>query len=384
MKILYFYPENPLLGNQGNNSRAIAMLNFFKKNNFKVDFVGEESKKFKPYDVIKLKELKLIDNGFLLNEYIRKKNPISFFLYSSLPNKIGLKIKDFDRLRFNQINRFNEIIKSNEYDFIIISYAYWANLVINNTNIDRNKTKLIIDTHDFLTAHFKKSKYFNIGKYFEKEITIAKYFDFIITISIEEKYIFSQFIEEKKVIYASHGLKSNFETYQKKYDIVYVASDNEHNRFGINWFFENVYTLLPKEFQICIIGKINNFMDLGKYSNVTQIEFVEVIDEIYKKSKIAICPIFSGTGIKIKVLEALSYGIPVVCNQQGVVGLVNKSNNGCLVTNDAEEFSTNLIDLIHNDSFYIQISNLAKNFFSNNYDENIVYRDLTKILRKEI
>jgi len=54
--------------------------------------------------------------------------------------------------------------------------------------------------------------------------------------------------------------------------------------------------------------------------------------EFYQNVSIVICPMFSGTGVKIKVLEALSYGIPVVTNQRGVDGLLNKSANGCLVT----------------------------------------------------
>lgn len=46
MRILYFYPENPLSLNQGNNARANALLEYFKNRSIEVDFVGVESKEF--------------------------------------------------------------------------------------------------------------------------------------------------------------------------------------------------------------------------------------------------------------------------------------------------------------------------------------------------
>lgn len=379
MKILYFYPENPLHLTQGNNARAFSLLNYFKNRNIDVDFVGEKSVFFHYKDINNLIDDKLIKNGVLLSEYLRKEHPVSYFFYESLPEKIGLKIRDFDRLRYKQVSNFNKMLKENQYDYIIISYAYWAKLVINNPNIDRTKTKLIIDTHDFLTSQFNTNMKFKLGKYFEKEITTLQYFDYVMAISIEEKYLFSQFIDEEKVLLVSHGLKENFQSEALDYDVVYVASDNDHNLKGAKWFLDKVYPLLPKDIKIVIVGKINISIK-NSYSNITQINFAPDVNQIYSKSKIAICPMFSGTGIKIKVLEALSFGIPVVCNSKGVDGLVNKTNNGCLVTNDVQTFSDYIIKLISDRNTYENTSQKAKLFFNEYYEEKVCYRELTTIL----
>ena len=39
MKILYFYPDNPLDMSQGNNARALTLLDYFKKRNVVLDFM---------------------------------------------------------------------------------------------------------------------------------------------------------------------------------------------------------------------------------------------------------------------------------------------------------------------------------------------------------
>lgn len=376
MKVLYFYPENPLSHIQGNNARALSLLNYFKSRNIKVDFVGVESDVFHSENIKELEEKKLIHKGYLLKELKRKKNQIKYFFHYSLPNRLYGRIKHFNRLRFQHQSHFNRILKSNEYDYIIISYAYWAELVIDNSYV--KNAKLCIDTHDFLTSQFQDLSGFNLGKYFQKEIELLNNFDKIFVISSEENYLFSQFVK-KEVITLSHLIEnnSNRTTSNKKYDLIYVASNNEHNRVSAKWFFNEVYPLLNKELGILVIGKICNYIE--NFGNVTKLSFAENLDDYYLTSKIAVCPMLSGTGLKIKVIEALSFGLPVVCNLRGADGLINKNNNGCLITDIPEEFA-NYIELLLNDKeFYSETSNYGKKYFLNCNDTETGYKKIDLI-----
>ena len=84
----------------------------------------------------------------------------------------------------------------------------------------------------------------------------------------------------------------------------------------------------------------------------------------------------SGTGLKIKVVESLSYGIPVVCNERGVDGLLSKINNGCLVSNNPNEFASFIEKLLNDEKYYNKISGEGKNFFAQSLDETIVFKKL--------
>lgn len=378
MKILYFYPENPILVNQGNNARALSLLNYFKDRKHRVDFVGEQSNNFGLDSILELQNKNLISKGFLLKDFNRKKNKIKYFFFYSLPNKIKGKIKDFDRTRFGQKNYFNQILKNNNYDFIIISYAYWASLIKDNKNT--KNAKLIIDTHDFLTSQFQSQKNFNLGKYIQKEINILNLFDKTLVISNEEKYVFSQFCSNEVEI-VTHSLPKNFEFKQdnKKYDLVYVASNNDHNIKSAKWFFNNVYPLLSKDIKICVVGRIGAFCPDN--DNIEKIEYIQNLDLIYSVSKVAICPMLSGTGLKIKVIEAMSFGLPIVCNERGVDGLLNKTKNGCLVTNEAKMFSLYIEKLLKDNLYYESISLESEIYFSENHFVEAVYNDLDKVFK---
>lgn len=379
--ILYFYPDNPAILDQGNNARANALLQYFKKRSFIVDFVHECNSE----EITILKEQNLIRNEWQLKKTVLNFKHLIFKIAPTKINKGICKIFwknryktniDLDRLKKGYKELFESILKENTYDYIIISYINWLNLVKDSKHL--KDAKLIIDTHDFITSQLHKEKHFKLGYYFEREIEALRFFDKIWAISIEEQFLFSQFIDTQKVELIPHGTKDNTDksSKNKNIDLLYVASNNPHNIKSIQWFFDKVYPLLPTSINITTIGKICEF--IPNLNNVTKIHFVENLDQYYQKTKICLCPMLSGTGLKIKVVESLSYGIPVVCNSRGVDGLLNKSKNGCLVTDSEIEFSKNILKLLSNETFYKKTANNAQSFFKDTLSELVAYQNLDK------
>lgn len=382
-RILYFYPENPLGNNQGNNSRALSLLKFFKNKGYSLDFIGESTENFQQKDIELLIQKGLVNKGYLFPRFKKSKNQLSYFFKYYLPNKIFNKPEKLNEVKPGVQSFFNAIVSKNKYNIILISYASWASLVIDNKYINRSQTILINDTHDFLTSQYQNYKDFELGNYFRNEIKNLKYFDYILTISVEEKYLFSQFIPENNVRLVPHGLPAQHTTDVNKhcdFDILYVASNNSHNVQGAHWFFTNVFPKINQNIKILVIGKIVNHLEL-EAPNITKIERVEDLSQYYQNSKITICPMFSGTGLKIKVIESLSFGLPIVCTEKGVDGLINKSNNGCLVTNDSDTFAKSITQLITNEDIYRKYQLESIEFFNKNYSLDTVYNNLKIILQ---
>ena len=75
----------------------------------------------------------------------------------------------------------------------------------------------------------------------------------------------------------------------------------------------------------------------------------------------------SGTGIKIKVLEALSHSLPIVTNRRGVDGLVNKKSNGCIVESTGKGFAKAILRLLKDESFYLEKKKEAETYFLENH-----------------
>src|SRR5690606_8209935 len=86
---------------------------------------------------------------------------------------------------------FRGLVLQNEYDYIVISYIYWADLIHDIRSFSNART--IIDTHDFMTSQCQQNTNFQLGPFFEEEISRLRMFDEIWTISVDEQYLFSRF-----------------------------------------------------------------------------------------------------------------------------------------------------------------------------------------------
>ena len=382
-KILYFFPHNPLEKNSGCKTRALNLLLYFKKRNFQVDFLGiyHKGSDWFQQDINHFQSSGLVRNVDILKEKPVRENPIKRFLNYKLPKYLyqrKLKIQESipNYATYYIKFQFDNLLKRETYDYIIISYAYWADLIRNNPLTGTAKT--IIDTHDFLTAQHQSDEGFILGSAFQDEIRRLMLFDEVWAISTDEEYIFNQFCKNKirlipVMLDQPHTIIPIAEN--KQYDLLYIASDNQHNIRSAKWFFEEVYPLLPTNINICVIGAVIKHIDIS-YLNVTNVIFAEDIDQYYSKTKVVICPMLTGTGVKVKVVEALSYGLPVVCTSRGVDGLPNKTNNGCLVSNNAKQFAENILSLLNDPAFYQKQCVLSKELFDINFKQSKCYKNL--------
>ena len=368
-KILYFMPDNPTSGKAGNLTRANQMLKYLQSisQNYEIDFlsIGDWGDWDKVNKAEFLRQHPNV-NLHLINRKGSKTNKLKAFFQYKLLNIIPKLLKGTSVDITNPFlrNKVKKFINKSNYDKVIISYASWAKII---DGISKGP-HLIIDTHDFITAQ-SREKIGKIGKLFQDEIQILKKFDEIWTYSVEEEYIFEQFTDKKvTLIPVSLPLNFNEENSGFKYDVIYVASNNPHNIAGINWFLKEVLPFL-KNVKIHIIGKICT--QIGDHENVVKHGMVDDLNDYYKNAKVAICPMLSGTGIKIKVIEALSYGIPVVTNRRGVDGLVNKKENGCLVTDDPKMFAEEITHLLEDEIFYNRVKNEGISYFKNNHDPKL-------------
>ncbi|MBK0381234.1 glycosyltransferase [Mucilaginibacter segetis] len=386
-KILYFFPDNVGVQTAGNKARAIQLLKFFKERGYQVDFVSlkhETADSETEQDTIDfLTGNKLAQRVYLLPRKPHKNNYIVYFFKYKLWNlfyywfNYPAKSKIPTFLTIHLKHAFNNVLKNDTYNYIIISYVQCADLISNKRLLKGAKT--IIDTHDLITAQFKDKRHFNLGVTFQDEIDRLSKFDEVWAISYEEQYIFAQFCRSQVRLVPlmadiDHSISSSASI--KKYDLIYVASDNVHNKRSADWFFEKVYPLLPNDINICVIGLINK--TIPEQYKIKRVLYAAELGEYYRNAKIALCPMLTGTGVKVKVVEALAYGLPVVCTARGTDGLPNKEFNGCLVSDDATEFANNIIKLLNNKDLYISQSALAKQLINVAFSKNVLYEKLDR------
>lgn len=384
--VLYFFPLNPADRNSGSISRALSLLRYFKSRNLKVDFISKQAwGNYTPKSIAAFEKSGLADKLWVFNRKPVKKNPlVYFFTYKlrhmlfkatlrlekgSIPNHTTLHLR----------NQFDALLQQKKYDYIIISYAYWADLIKDNPFL--NCAITIIDTHDLLTSQHQGDKGFDRGVAIADELRRLAQFQQVWAISVEEAYFFRQFFKER-VHYIPMTMDDPLPAMDnptiKEFDLIYVATDNPHNLASSKWFFEQVYPLLPPGLRICVIGTI--LQHIPVLNNITGLPYADDLSQYYSKARVAICPMLSGTGLKIKVVEALANGLPVVCSAAGIDGLPDKTNNGCLVANDPAAFAQNIALLLYDAHLYKKQSIAGRDCFKRNFDTMEVYKKIDTAL----
>lgn len=363
--LLFFFPESPFSKRAGNVLRTYTNLKQLKSLGLNIDLVGVEdyynSFGDSPEDI----DSTIIDAVFVLKtKPPKKKLTLEYWKY-----KIQKKIEKKNPNQYLTTylkNNFGAILNKKKYDYIFINYEFWTDLIRNQ---DLRGVKTIVDTHDWITLNeFYNNKNLDLGKRFGEEINNLSFYDRVVTISQDEYFIFKSFLGDK-VINIPPSFPENFEdtNTKKKYELIFVGSDNPFNILSINWFVEKVLPLLTKEIKICIIGRICKHVP--DHESIEKVFFADDLKTYYHASKIAICPMLKGTGIKIKVVEAMSYGLPIVGTEKAIDGFSDKKNNGCMVSDDEKEFAEMITRLIDNKSDYLQLKYEAIHFFKNNFSE---------------
>ena len=129
----------------------------------------------------------------------------------------------------------------------------------------------------------------------------------LLTRSSNKFYIPAYFKFEKELI-ETYSLESEF-----RFDLSFVASDSVFNAQGFQDFVESNASWLYK-YRICLVGLIcgnEQVVQIAKkYKNISLLGYVPDLSNIYRASKTVISPT-DGTGLKIKVVDALLHGKPV-------------------------------------------------------------------------
>jgi glycosyltransferase involved in cell wall biosynthesis len=137
----------------------------------------------------------------------------------------------------------------------------------------------------------------------------------------------------------------------KSPSLVYVGNLGWYpNAEGLDWLAEKVWPLvLAKNPKITLRiggsglkkgpdGK-SIVPEKWKRPGIECIGFVEDLNVFYKDAAAFLAPILSGSGVRIKVLEAFRAGMPLVTTVEGALGLPIKNEREAMVANDAASFA---------------------------------------------
>lgn len=171
---------------------------------------------------------------------------------------------------------------------------------------------------------------------------------------------------------------------EPRYDLLFVGSRFELNLDGMNWFYRNVYVpyLWPHGVRLAVAGRICEWLDFAD-RHVTLLGTVDgPLDPVYSSSKLVIAPVFEGTGLSIKAIEALGMGKALVAAPPAVRGL--DPTSGAFVCLDMKanprRAADTIIELLANPVRRLELEHSAVEYARKEFGREAFFQGMDRVL----
>lgn len=257
----------------------------------------------------------------------------------------------------NRVLFINNLIESHHIDIVqcemvsslsdVLILPSYVNKIYVQHQIDYVRCKLDLEEQNLFSKYkdlFSQSK--------QSEIFLLNHFDKIIALSNYDKSLMEQDgvvvpISVSPAITTTEP-KPHKKSTAKKLLTFIGPSMHYPNVYGISWFLKkcwNQLKALDKEFRLQIIGEWDDSVKKNILKHFTDVEFCGFVPDLPSKiaNTIMIVPINIGSGIRMKILEAISNGVPVVSTSIGAQGLPLEDNKDCFITDNPQTFVEDIL-----------------------------------------
>ncbi|ULQ56256.1 glycosyltransferase family 4 protein [Flavihumibacter rivuli] len=152
------------------------------------------------------------------------------------------------------------------------------------------------------------------------------------------------------------------------------------NSGGLVWFLDQVYPQLKERFKginLLIAGSGNDNPIFNQYKEDPSVTFMGRVDdlrEFYSLGHISIAPLLVGSGTRLKILEALSFGIPMVATGKGAEGVDYINGKHLKIADAPNEFGQAIAELINDGELRRTLATNGREFVVNNFDWGVIGR----------
>lgn len=383
MNILIISPFSPYPLSQGGKIRIFNIIKNLSKSNSitlaaivndKLHSQSEPLQQFCEKIIFVERPPKLWRDIF---NFIFGKDPFNYVRYFS----VGMK-RELERL-----------VKLKTFDIIQIEFAMmWQYVDI------FNGIPIVLDAHniEFEIVRQIKNTYRNPlrklfyiieeKKFREKEERAWRECSLCFTVSDKERNIISSYLgNPNKVFTIPNGVDlERFKYYPKtnmSKQLLFLGSmDYRPNLDSALYFLEEIFPIIHskiKDVKLDIVGR--ELWRIQNHSSIKGVELHENVPEVipyFRKADVLIVPLRYGAGTRIKILEAMAAGTPLVTTSKGCEGVGVTNGEHLLVADSPEEFASAVQRVIEDDNLRNSMTQNAREFVERNYSWEMLVEEM--------
>lgn len=392
LKILFLSTRAPVPPNTGHFQRTFNTIKQISKYST-VYFIGFYDKKTdrKSTELIDIELSKYCDEVYI--RFITEEHSKLFETLSAAIGIIGNKpyiAKKYFKKHIRDI--ISDVIAREKIDLVhldmlpLYEYSKYIDdvpILLTNHNVESLRLARRANNENNIILRYVLRK--QAIKLFNYEKNAIKSISHCIVVSDEDKSYLSKFNPSCKFYVIPNGVDTEYYKPKKKHNknlpvILWVGNmADPYNRQGIQYFIHKVFKKIHAEVPDVlwlIVGK-EPPDDLVKLQqeytkNIQLIGYVDDVRNYYNNADVLVVPLLSGSGTKLKVIEGLGMGMPIVTTSIGAEGIDVQPGRDIEIANSADHFAKLVINLLKNQTKRDQIKKNARKIATEKYDWNII------------
>jgi len=387
--VLIITHVQPVPANAGDSLRLNNLIRFFKEQEYRVVCLFKD---WFSTEYIEDELNDLIDDVFFCKDYN------SLITKFNKPYKI-LKIIQKNKIKacFDSLNMHvavKQLYKQFKPTVVIAQYIFMAPYL---KHIPEDVLK-IIDTIDVFARKqeevCKHGVEFPLACTEEEERKYLLNGNLILGIQPQETEMLQGIVPNRKVINVGVDMPCNISTNLPEKNgrtekrILIVAGGNPNNVHGVNQFLRDSWSEISKAdsgISLRIVGAVCKH--IPKELVTDGVVLAGIVDDLsleYKNADIVINPVVAGTGLKIKTIEAMSYGKPIISTPNGVEGVVVAGHDVLpFVVVEPNEFADKIIQLLQSEREIANLQRAVHEYTKKYLSASYVYKELEYELKHE-
>lgn len=283
----------------------------------------------------------------------------SFF--EPLPSKYAEYISTVSRHGF-------DIIQVEFYPLISLGYLLPENVqtifVHHELRYVRNENEM-----EFLERVTDEERMlYRIGKDFEH--SALKTYKHVIVLTEVDRQILIDFIGNKHRIHVSPAVVQMTDACDKQVvpttsRLTFVGSEGHYpNLDAVVWFCQEIAPCLRNQnfhFTFQVVGPWRSSYVKELQTSCPELELVGYVEDLHNflNGSIVLVPIRIGSGMRMKILDAVSSKAPFVTTTKGVEGIDFHHEEECLIADSASDFASAVIRLTGDEGLQVKLANQA-------------------------
>ncbi len=394
MRILIVANKMPYPAKDGGTIATLSLARSLRKCGCEVDLLAMNTPKHycKVDDIPAEISSEINFQAVEVDTTIRPAKALKNLLFSSLPyNAERFVNKDFEK-------KLSELLTENCYDVVQLEGLYLcpyiqairkisrAKIALRAHNVEHEIWQRMVENEKSLPKRLYKGIIARRMRRFE--LSYINSYDYLVPITDRDADFFAQNGNAKPVHVVPLGLEPMsplFSIDNSNVDFPVFsflgALDWQPNIEGVEWFVRNVWCEYRKrhsgaKFRVAGRNANKEFVIFLISSNVDYLGELENVVNYYASGAIFVVPLLSGSGMRVKVVEAMAAGKAVITTSVGTEGIATENGRNILIADDVSKFIECMEKIAGNRASYDDISANARRFIRENYDNDMIAQGL--------